>query len=193
MQIIVYYQNGKLDVFSTDNFTANEPWAKQGLNLATELTVRLDLLDDEGLIIDLYWYDGSEAGNAVETPDDDTRTVIRHALRRQGRRIRLVSQEELEHIAQITIDGELAVWRQGGYLINGVMFKNQELLCFSNDSVTSMNRRASSVFEYLKNANPGISEETLSAMMGYPLGAMRQIKDAEAANSEEDDDDDFDE
>lgn len=37
MQIIVYYQNGKLDVFSTDNFTANEPWAKQGLNLATEL------------------------------------------------------------------------------------------------------------------------------------------------------------
>lgn len=186
MQIVVYYQSGKLDVFSTDSFTANEPWARHGLNLATELTVRLDLLDDEGLIVDMYWYDGSDAGDAVETADDDTRTVIRHALRRQARRIRLVSQEELEHIAQITIDGELAVWRQGGYLVNGVMFKNQELLCFSNDSVTSMNRRASSVFEYLKNANPGVSEETLSAMMGYPLGAMQQIKADEVANSEED-------
>lgn len=73
------------------------------------------------------------------------------------------------------------------------MFKNQELFCFSNDSVTSMNRRASSVFEYLKNANPGISEETLSAMMGYPLGAMQQSKGAEAAGDKEDRGDDFDE
>ena len=75
----------------------------------------------------------------------------------------------------------------------GVMFKNQELFCFSNDSVTSMNRRASSVFEYLKNANPGISEETLSTMMGYPLGAMQQSKGTEAASDKEDRGDDFDE
>lgn len=73
------------------------------------------------------------------------------------------------------------------------MFKDQELFCFSNDSVTDINRRASSVFEYLKNANPGISEEALSAMAGYPLGAMQQVKAAEASDSEEDGGDDFDE
>lgn len=49
------------------------------------------------------------------------------------------------------------------------------------------------MFEYLKNANPGISEETLSAMMGYPLGAMQQSKGAEAASDKEDRGDDFDE
>jgi hypothetical protein len=53
------------------------------------------------------------------------------------------------------------------------MLESRELLCFSNDSVASMNRRASSVFEHLKNANPGISEETLSAMMDKYEGRHR--------------------
>ena len=48
------------------------------------------------------------------------------------------------------------------------------------------------MFEHLKNANPGIPEETLSAMMGYPLGAMQQGKGAEAASDKEDRGDYFD-
>ena len=50
------------------------------------------------------------------------------------------------------------------------------------------------MFDYLKKANPGVSEEALAARMGYPLEAIMQIREAEAANvadSDEDDDEDW--
>ena len=104
----------------------------------------------------------------------------------------MVSKSELEQIAQITVNGELVAWRQGGFLINGTKFRNQEILCFSNDNVTGINRRASAVFDYLKKANPGVSEEALAARMGYPLEAIMQIREAEAANVADSDEDDAD-
>ena len=190
MEIMVYYQSGKLDIFSTTDFIANEPWARDGTNLMTEFSPRLDMLEEEGFVLDVFWYDGSESKDSIEVKDKDMGASIRHAVRRVGRRILLVSKSELEEIAQITIGGELVVWRQGGFLINGTKFRNQEILCFSNDNVTSINRRASAVFDYLKNANPGVSEEALAARMGYPLEAIMQIRDAETANVSDTEDED---
>ncbi|BDF34327.1 hypothetical protein CE91St62_23920 [Lachnospiraceae bacterium] len=194
MDILVYYQSGKLDVFSTTDFIANEPWGRTGRNLMTEFSPRLDVLEEEGFALDVFWYDGSDCKDSLEVVDEDSNTRISHAVRRVGKRILLVSKSELEQIAQITVNGELVAWRQGGFLINGTKFRNQEILCFSNDNVTGINRRASAVFDYLKKANPGVSEEALAARMGYPLEAIMQIREAEAANvadSDEDDDEDW--
>lgn len=194
MDILVYYQSGKLDVFSTTDFIANEPWARTGRNLMTEFSPRLDMLEEEGFALDVFWYDGADCKDSIEVVDEDSNTRISHAVRRVGKRILLVSKSELEQIAQITVNGELVAWMQGGFLINGTKFRNQEILCFSNDNVTGINRRASAVFDYLKKANPGVSEEALAARMGYPLEAIMQIREAEAANvadSDEDDDEDW--
>lgn len=187
MKVVVFYQSGKLDVFTSSDFACNEPWVKQGINVMTEFCLRLDLLEAEGLVVDVFWYDSSDSSEGVESVDADTSAVIKHAMRRTGRRIRLVSLDELAEIAQITIDDELAVWRQGEYLINGIKFKNQEILCFSNDNITGINRRASAVFEYLKNANPKLEPDKISAMMGYPLKAIEELQEAETANIESND------
>ena len=189
MQITVSYQTGKVDIFSTVDFTAGDPWAKKGINLLTEYSPRLDLLEEEGLVIDTFWYDGSDAPEAIEVDDEDTKLSIKHAVRRLGRRFLLVSKAELNQIAQIKADGELVAWRQGGFLINGTKFKTQSQICLSNDTATSLNRQASTLFAYLQNANPGLSDETIAYQMGFPLEVIQQIREAEEANLDDEGDD----
>lgn len=191
MQITVSYQTGKVDIFSTVDFTAADPWARKGTNLLTEYSPRLDLLEEEGLVIDTFWYDGSDAPEAIEVDDDDTKLSIKHAVRRLGRRFLLVSKAELDQIAQIKVDGELVAWRQGGFLINGTKFKTQSQICLSNDTATSLNRQASTLFAYLQNANPGLSDETIAYQMGFPLEVIQQIREAEEANLDDEGDDDW--
>lgn len=61
MKLITYYQTGKIDVFDTATFTATDPFKRDGMNLITEFAIRFDLLEDknsnEGLVVDVYWYD----------------------------------------------------------------------------------------------------------------------------------------
>lgn len=71
MKLITYYQTGKIDVFDTATFTATDPFKRDGMNLITEFAIRFDLLEDknsnEGLVVDVYWYDAKihDKDNAV--------------------------------------------------------------------------------------------------------------------------------
>ena len=192
MKVVVYYQSGKIDVFDSTNFTLAEPFSRIGKNLMTEFTLRLDLLNEgyeEGLFVDVFWYDLARTNTPIS--DDDTGAEIPLCNRQVGCRICLVSKNELQNIAKISLDGEMLVWRQGtgdnSELINGIKFSNQEILCFSNTTTTSINRRASSVFAYLQNAHPDKSSDEVAQMMGYSLKAIEAVQAYEAANLEDDD------
>lgn len=187
MKVIVYYQSGLIDVFDSTNFTNSEPYSKDGCSVMTEFALRLDLLEKEGLVVDVFTYDRDTDPNDPKVRIGTT--MVPYALRRNGNRLRLVSLVELKDIAKITLDGELVVWRQGTELINAVKFSNQELLCFSNVTTTSINQKASSIFRYLKNANPDMEEGVVANMMGYTLDAIRAIQIDEAAQNESDDED----
>lgn len=185
MNITVYYQSGRIDSFSTENFCAQEPFKSEGTNITTEFQLRLDLLYEEGLLLEVFWYDANISNSSVSSKNDEVGIKIPHASRMRGRRVRLVSHRELADIAKIVCDGELLVWRQGSELINGIKFFGQELLCFSDATTTSINRRALNIFEYLKNANPGLPGENIAKMMGYSKDAIDTIKADETANEED--------
>ena len=128
MKLITYYQTGKIDVFDTATFTATDPFKRDGMNLITEFAIRFDLLEDknsnEGLVVDVYWYDAKihDKDNAVTSLDEKKNATLNNALLKASTRIRLISKRELEDVAKITLDGELVEWRQGGELVNGVKF-----------------------------------------------------------------------
>lgn len=189
MKITVYYQTGKIDQFDTGTFTTQEPFKAEGINVTTELQLRLDLLKEEGLLLDIFWYDLT-AKSGVSSQNEEVGATIAHADRKPGRRVRLVSRSELAGIAKITCDNELLVWRQGSELINGIKFHGQEILCFSDTTTTSINQRAVAIFEYLQKANPGLSDEAVAQMMGYSYQALQVIMADEYANNEADDEDD---
>lgn len=182
MLVKVFYRSGKLDAFDTVSFCTSEPYKQSGTNLLTEfqlLTDRETLLA-EGLILEVFWYDPRVR--------EDTRRSgqygLPHAARQTGNRIRLASRNEIEDIVLVTVDGELMLWRQGEHLINGVLFKNQEILCYSNAVTAGINRRALALYDYIRNADPGLSGEEAAALLGYTKDAIDDISFAESANAE---------
>jgi len=183
MKITVYYQSGKIDEFDTQNFCAPEPFKAEGMNITTEFQLRLDLLQTEGLLLEIFWYDAHISSDSVSTSNDEVGAKIPHALRTRGRRVRLVSLRELSDIAKIACNGELLVWRQGSELINGIKFFGQEILCFSNAATTSINGKAVAIFEYLQKSHPGLPDENIAEMMGYSKAAIDEIMADETANS----------
>lgn len=196
MKLITYYQTGKIDVFDTATFTATDPFKRDGMNLITEFAIRFDLLEDknsnEGLVVDVYWYDAKihDKDNAVTSLDEKKNATLNNALLKASTRIRLISKRELEDVAKITLDGELVEWRQGGELVNGVKFFSQELLYFSNGRSASITERACKISQFIKNANPELADEIIAGWMGLPPTVLETMKRDQLRNdqvSEQDD------
>lgn len=182
MQIKVFYRSGRLDAFDTVSFCASEPFRQRGDNLLTEFQLLTDneTLLSEGLILEVYWYDPRITGSTRRSGQFS----LPHAARQAGNRIRLASRSEIEDAILITVDGEPILWRQGEHLINGVKFRNQEILCYSNEVTASINRRALALYDYVRNANPSLSEEEAAALLGYTKEAIDDVSFAESANAE---------
>lgn len=196
MKLITYYQTGKIDVFDTATFTTTDPFKRDGMNLITEFAIRFDLLEDknsnEGLVVDVYWYDAKihDKDNVVTSLDEKKNATLNNALLKASTRIRLISKRELEDVAKITLDGELVEWRQGGELVNGVKFFSQELLYFSNGRSASITERACKISQFIKNANPELPDEIIAGWMGLPPTVLETMKRDQLRNdqvSEQDD------
>ena len=182
MLVKVFYRSGRLDAFDTVSFCTAEPYRKHGENLLTEFQLLTDseTLLSEGLILEVFWYDP----RIVEDTRRSGPYNMPHATRQAGNRIRLASQSEIGDIVLVTVDGELMLWRQGEHLINGVLFRNQEILCYSNAVTASINRRALALYDYVRNADPDLSEKEAAALLGYTKEAIDDISFAESANAE---------
>ena len=187
MRVKGCYQSGKRTEFDTGTFCSSEPFkgeGKNGNNITTEFSLRFDLLETEGLMLHIYWYNAIiDEQTAASTDASVSERPIPHAGREPGRFVRLVSKDELTDIAKIEVDGEMIVWRQGPDLINAIKFYNQELLCYSDAQTVSVNGRVMGIYSYLKNAHPLSTDEEISAMFGYPLSAFKRIQEQELAQA----------
>lgn len=185
MRVVVYYQSGLVDVFDTLNFTNNEPYRDTSCAIVTEFALRLDLIEREGLVMDTFVYDKDADDDAPRAKVEEV--TVPFALRRPGHRVRLVARGELRRVAKVTLDGELMLWRQGDELINAVKFANQEVLCFSNATTTSINQKAMSIFSYLQKANPELDADKVAGLMGFTQKAIEDIRYYEQENGQADD------
>lgn len=186
MLISVYYQSGKVENFDSVNFTRADPFGNLGTSIWADFNVRYDLIEKQGLVVDLFWYDSTEK-SAASVTDDETGATLKELVRKPCGRALLVDKSELGQIAKITQDGQLVAWRQGTSLINGIRFSSQEILCFSDSTTSSINKRASSVYAYLRAANPEVDDRYICDMMGFPPEIMEMILADEAAAIEDDD------
>lgn len=190
MRITVFYQSGKVSEFNTETFTTPEPFKGEGgggANVATEFNLRLDKLETEGLMLEVFWYNALIDKYAMESVDGDTGRSIFHAGREPGRFVRLVSERELNDIAKICVDGEMVVWRQGDDVINAIKYFNQEILCYSDEVTRSVNAKVMTLYDYLKRVHPLATDEEVAQMLGYPYRAFLRVREAELAqvNGEE--------
>lgn len=188
MIIAVEFKNGRIKEFDTSAFTSGDALTsvdRNAKNLMTEFELRLDKLMEDGLILDVFWYDIAKKARERElegTADENGNAVsINTAQRRVGYSVTIVNKANLENISRIIVyraNGTVqAAWRQGSenWLIQGSLFEAQRVLTYSDAMTTSLNAQASNVFSYLRRAHPSSSEEEIAAMMGFPLDALEEI------------------
>lgn len=171
MEITVYYRSGKIDAFTPNMFCRSEPFNAKGANLMTEWLLRIDRLPQDGLVLELYWYDGD---------NDDSQHDPGRAQRRPGRSFLLVSPEELPELMRIELDGTAIAWRQGREIVNGVKFAGQEFLFGGSERGACATSRMSSVFTTLRAMHEDWDDGRVAESMGCTMQAVGYAKAAEA-------------
>lgn len=174
MNIQVFYENGRVDEFDTENFTLPQPYP--GDNMLTNFEVRFDMLATESLWLHAHYYD-TRPDYAAETPAGE----VPVARRKMGWRFLLVDKSEIDSVARITVNNEDAGWRQGGSFVNGIRFAQAaHTSCPIKDSA-HLNARAVALHDYLARANPDIAsdEEAICALFGFTAAAYAQVLDEE--------------
>lgn len=182
MRIEVLYKSHRYEEFDSANQTSSDPYRKTGTNVLTDWNLYLGALDENGVILAQHWYDGNPSSSSGSVTLEEV--TVPAAVRKVGCAMLLVSPDELDEIVWLKKDGEKLLWREGDDLINGERFFAMEQLCYSDAAVKSVNSRALSVFDYLKNAHPDETDEEAAESMGYTTSAIERIRDAEVAQDE---------
>lgn len=189
MKIAVDYTNGRIKEFDLTIFTNNDAirnGERASKNVTTELDLRLDRIEQDGLRLDLFWHDLAKAEQKVELDgvrDQNNNTMSApEARKRVATSVKLLTPKELEGAARIIVERAqerlLVAWRQGSnkWLINGLLFDIQRQLMYSDANTISINRQAYKTFQALrKQADSSITDAEVAESMGYPYEAYLEV------------------
>lgn len=177
MRVEIDYSDGRLGLFDTANLVAGQPFG--GSCIAAELVLRLDMVEREGICLDVHHYDISEEGGGVDVPFAD---------RVMGRRVCLAEPGELEGIESVSVDGRVVAWKQAGCFVDGARFERAQRLWYSESPSACDNYKACRIYDYLEASRPDLRDdpEAICSLFGYPVEAFMDARRAESAQPDDD-------
>lgn len=201
MEVSVDFADGRIREFSTGSFTAPDPFRQRNPKdlseeaLLTEFDLRLDLLQTEGLRLDVYSNAISrgrqgEIRVVEELGHDGEPSTAQVAARHLYASVYLLSLAELASATYVLVrrcgQPVAAAWRQGsgGWLVDGQAFARLAREVYTDAQVVSTNSQAVRMVGYLSRANPGAGREDLIAMTGFPVEAFEELEGQELAAGE---------
>lgn len=203
MEISVDFEDGRIREFSTSTFTASDPF--RGRNprdpseetILTELDLRLDLLETDGLRLDIYTDTISrgqpeELDVIEELGHDGERGTAQVSARHIYSTVYLISPSELASATNILVQRcgvtTAVAWRQGSgaWLINGMRFARLAREVYTDAQVVSTNTQVMRMMRYLKNAYPDESPMDLVELTGFPYEAYAEASAQEGMNEGDD-------
>lgn len=190
MKIEMVYRNGRIDMFDTMSFTAPNPLGKD--NALTNFELRFDELGKTGLWLAAHHYDACPS-YAEEYPEGETPV----ARRKRGWRFLLAEASEIAELESVAIDGEIALARILGEMVDVAQLRRNETLWLSSSS-RSVTEAIIDLFDALSVASQvdaALPPETVPGRCGcseelvYRLKAAhpRQVA-AEEENDEKEED-----
>ena len=173
MKIEMAYRNGRVDVFDTMSFTTPSPLGKG--NALTNFELRFDELGKTGLWLAAHHYDADPSGTEA-CPDDETPV----ARRRRGWRFLLAEASELDELEWVAIDGELALARILGEMVDvGQLRRSAELwLGTSNRSVAEAVVQLFDELSTVSQADCGIARDAIPRHCGCSEDLVYRLKAA---------------
>lgn len=172
-----YYEDGRLDVFDTAGMAGALP----GALLDCELMLRG--IEEDGLWLNVYTYvTASDPGGAAGPAG------LPVARRREGWCFLLADRDELKSLVRLVVDGRLALFRQGGELVDAIAYDH------ASDIACVINPQTVRTHDYLAAALsdedvPGgmTREEAVCAVMGYSETAYERVRRMQARAEAPDD------
>ena len=188
MEIAVEFADGRIREFNTSAYTASDPFTRRNPDdpseeaIVTELDLRLDLLETEGLRLDIYTNTISrgqpEELNIVEAlGHDGEKSTAQVATRHIYATVFLMSRAELANATNILVHrcGETTAvaWRQGSgsWLINGMRFASVARETYADSRVASNNAQLMNMMRRLGSVDGEVSPEELAEIVGFPYEA----------------------
>lgn len=179
MKIEMAYRNGRVDVFDTMSFTAPSPLGKG--NALTNFELRFDELGKTGLWLAAHHYDASPS-YAEECPEGETPV----ARRKRGWCFLLAEASEIADLESIAIDGEVALARILGEMVDVAQLRRSETLWLgsSSRSVTEAIIELFDALSVVSQVDAALPPEAVPGRCGcseeliYRLKAARPDQDA---------------
>lgn len=187
MRIDVTYDDGLIECHRTEGETALSsdalsPTGKSSGNdraLASMLSLRLDLLESEGLRVDVWRW-----GTVL---DADTRAVdgIPELTLEAGRVWRVVPPELMAKVVAIDVDGVRRVERQLGFLVDLTRFRDARRMWVGSGSGGSVIDQVVALHERIRAARPEWDDGLICEEYGYPVEAYRAVASAQRSGGDD--------
>ncbi len=181
MRIDVLYADGLRESYATASesaLTANSivgaPLCSAGTTaLAAMLRPRLDLVESEGLRVDVYWYSTAvDAGTARTETDEFGIDELANLNLEPGRVWQILPPEDMVEVEEVDIDGSCALRRVGPDLTDMARLGRELDALAGAMPGSSLADRVDTLFEAERRAWPGLDEEGLLARMGVTKGSL---------------------
>jgi len=179
MKVSIYLADGRVRTYDTQGFlsagaySSLNPSYRNHPVFISEETLRMDLLEEEGLVVDLCYFSSyeveGESGQAVQVDDPIYSSPLSIGSRHPGRRFVLLKKEAVKNIVKIVADGELAAWREDDWIVNGVKFNNAVRL-YGDPEERNLHLQVALLYDFLRNTkypSPEITDEEICAIFGY--------------------------
>lgn len=169
MQVKVWYENGRADLFDTTSYVTPRPFS--GIDMLTEFVLKIDKIDSDGLWLEAHYYEASEEyreeAGARETPT---------ARRKRGWRFQLVHKDEVDEVIRVDVDDIVVLRRVGEGLCRSVGFeeKAKALLGSKPDGIFD---RILSLYDILASERKPGAKTTSADLVGFTPGAIRYVED----------------
>lgn len=202
MKVSISYRNGLGEVYKSDSESSVSADAlsspRKGMALAALFRVRLDLLETQGLRIDIYWYttEVDSQTNIVPVDDFSENPIDIPAIGlSKGRIWQILDPEDLENVQSIDIDDKWHIERYDDILVNDTLFKKQrEYWLGKKAEDDAMGLQVTDLHARIRQAHPTWSDAEIAASYGFPRSLwLKQVASAsdQVASGERDGSGDF--
>ena len=186
MRIEVTYDDGLVEMHRTEGESAltsdalvrtDRPGRHEGA-LGTTLAVRLDLLESEGLRVDVWWW-----GTDRDPGASPGSRGLPELSFEPGRTWRVVSPELMTKVTSVDIDGVRRVERQEGFLVDLTRFRDAQRFWLGTRQADAIVDQVVALHERIRQAHPSWDDGRVCAEYGYPPEAYRAIAAAQRAST----------
>ena len=186
MRIEVTYEDGLVEMHRTEGESALSSDAlvrvdqtiRRQRALGTTLAVRLDLLESEGLRVDVWWW-----GTDRDPGASSGSRGLPELSFEPGRTWRIVSPELMAKVVAVDIDGVRRVERQEGFLVDLTRFRDAQRFWLGSRQTDAVVDQVVALHERIRQAHPSWDDGRVCAEYGYQPEAYRAIAAAQRSSA----------